>query len=275
MLTNECTVVTAYYDFDRKKHKSEEYYIWMKYLLNLPCKMVIFVGEQKTNDIVKSYRKSFDNTTKIILLPVEELYCYKMMDYWNKDYHRDHEKFRHDPFLYLIWNEKTNFLKRTKDMNPFDTEFLCWTDIGIIRDQYVAQNIQNFPSSKMLSICDKSKAHLLLINPFTQEEYSSVVDASEEFRHKNRIGAGVILCHFDIVDKFHSLYYKMLHRFMELNLFAGKDQSIVNCLYLLNKDFINLIHPINSPIDHWFYMMHYLSDSYFENTYIIEQQPCV
>lgn len=270
MLKNECTVVTAYYDFSKKKHSSNTYYKWMKTFLSLPCKMIIYVGSQDIYDIVKTYRSSFESSTKVILLPLEELYCYQMMDYWEKDYTRDHEKY-HSPLLYIIWNEKTAFLKKAKDANPFETEFFCWADIGMVREEFYLQHIRNFPSKQMLNICDKKKVHLLSINPFTDEEYSTVTDASNCFRYyKDRIGGGVILCHCDIVDEWYDLYYKMLHRFMELNLFAGKDQSIMNCLYLClcmkNINFVNLISPIKSPIDNWFYMLHYLSDSYFEKT---------
>lgn len=264
MLHNECTVVTAFYDFKKKKFSSNNYYEWMKNFLSIPCKMIIFVGDQTIYNKVSQYRDMYKDITQIFVLPIENLHCYKMMDYWEKDYERDHERY-HDPYLYIIWNEKTAFLKKAKDMNIFETEFYCWADIGMVRNTADLYHMQNFPSTKVLNICDKRKIHLLEVNPFTEQEKASITDACEEFRYnKDRIGGGVILCHNDMVDTWYTLYYKMLSRFMELDLFAGKDQSIMNCLYMQNKNLIKLISPINSPIDPWFYMLHYFSESYYE-----------
>ena len=46
----------------------------------------------------------------------------------------DPERFRHKSVhLYWVWNEKTEFLKRTVDTNPFHSDFFAWVDIGYFR----------------------------------------------------------------------------------------------------------------------------------------------
>jgi hypothetical protein len=266
---NTATVVTAYYEFKKKKHPSDNYYKWMKNFLCIPCYMVIYTGDEESAAKIKALRPNLEDKTKVIILPFEDLHCSQYMDYWNKDYARDHERY-HDPALYIIWNEKTAFIKRARDLNPFNTEFYCWADIGMVREEYYLQFIDTFPSSKMLSIYDKNKVYLLNLYPYSDDEKLSIKDACENFRYRNNTGAGVIMCHKDMVDTWYNTYYKMLDRFMELNLFAGKDQSLINCICLINPDLVKLIRPLNSPIDVWFYMLFYFSDFYYETLRYIQ-----
>ena len=261
---HEATVVTAYYEFKKKKHPSDNYYKWMKNFLRIPCYMIVYTGDQESAQNIQAMRTGLDNRTRVIILPFEELYCSQFMDYWKRDYDRDHERY-HDPALYIIWNEKTAFIKRAKELNPFDTEFFCWADIGMVREEYYLDFIGTFPSSKMLSIYDKSKVYLLNLYPYSEIEKTEIKDACEAFRYKNNTGAGVIMCHKDMVDTWHKTYYDMLNRFMQRNLFAGKDQSLINCICLIHPDLVKLIKPLKSPIDVWFYMLFYFSDFYYDN----------
>ena len=87
-MTDECTIVTAYYEFPQKKHHSSWYDYWIKnYLQNVNSYMVIFTDE-KSSDKLLELRKNFIDKTKIIVLPVTEFYTYKFIDYWNKDHAR-------------------------------------------------------------------------------------------------------------------------------------------------------------------------------------------
>ena len=258
------TVVTAYYEFKKKKHHSDNYYKWMKFFLSINCYMIIYTGDYESAKKIKLLRRGLDDKTVVIVLPFDQLYCSQFMEYWKKDYERDHEKY-HDPALYIIWNEKTAFIKRAKDLNPFNTEFFCWTDIGMVREEYYLQFITTFPSKKMLDIYEKNKIYLLNLEPYTDNELVTIKDACEVFRYKNNTGAGVIMCHIEMVDVWYDIYYKMLSRFMEKDLFAGKDQSIINCICVINPKMIKLIRPNKSPIDPWFYMLFYFTDIYYEN----------
>ena len=117
---NECTVVPAYYAFKKKKHPSDNYYKWMRNFLKLNSYMMIYTGDQESASKILEMRKGLEDKTKVVVLPFEDLYCSRFMDYWKKDYERDHETY-HDPALYIIWNEKTAFIKRAKESNPFGT----------------------------------------------------------------------------------------------------------------------------------------------------------
>jgi hypothetical protein len=266
---NTGTVVTAYYEFKKKKHPSDNYFLWMKNFLKIDCYMLIYTGDEECAEKIKAMRTGLEGKTHVVVLPFENLHCSQYMDYWQKDYVRDHERY-HDPALYIIWNEKTAFIKRGKDLNPFNTEFFCWADIGMVREEGYLKYINTFPSSAMLSKHDKTKVYLLYLNPFTNEEKETINDASEAFRYTNRVGGGVIMCHKDLVDTWYETYYGMLNRFFEKDLFAGKDQSILNCLSIIRCDLIKLIVPYHAPFDHWFYMLYYFSDDYYHRFSMIQ-----
>ena len=174
------------------------------------------------------------------------------MDYWNRDYERDIEKEYHNQNLYIIWNEKTNFMKKAMDLNHFNTDFYCWTDIGMIRDKRTLEYIKTFPSSNMLSIIDKTKVYLLNVKIF--------------FKNLTHyIGGGFIMCHRDTIDIWFNNYYSMLNYFMKQDLFAGKDQNIMNVIYDNFPEIIKLIEPLEPPFNHWFYMLFYFTDIYYNN----------
>ena len=93
-----------------------------------------------------------------------------------------------DIFLYMIWSEKSHFLKRglglglAIELNPFQNEHLLWVDIGCFRvpnTQYI-----DWPNHSKMVAVDKSKVLMLLVEPFTREELESI--SLPLFQYKNR-----------------------------------------------------------------------------------------
>jgi hypothetical protein len=78
---NTATVVTAYYEFKKKKHPSDNYYKWMKNFLSIPCYMVIYTGDEESAAKIKALRPNLEDKTKVIILPFEDLHCSQYMDY--------------------------------------------------------------------------------------------------------------------------------------------------------------------------------------------------
>jgi len=262
-----CTLVTAFYNFSHKKHSNNNYATWIKnFLENTNAFMVIYTDSNETAQFLAQYRKNFVEKTKIIVEDVKHLYCHQYYDYWTKDLQRDHEKSYHNQELYIIWNEKTMFMYKAYILNYFKTDFYAWVDIGMVREQRYLELLESFPSPNRLASLKKDKAYILLIQAFTHEEIN-VQTPSEIFRYKDRIGGGMILCHQDVIEKWTSEYYKMMRSFMEADMFAGKDQSIMANLFVKYKsDLIEIVIP--KPIDFtvmdnvWFHMLYFLSDKY-------------
>ena len=261
VIKNECTVVTAYFDFPIKKHTSDSYFDWIiNFLPNTDAYMVIFTDDKSYNKIY-DLRKKYIEKTKIIKMNLSDFYCYKYMDYWNKDFARDHENGHHHQYLYMIWNEKSNFLNISIDDNPFDTEFYMWCDIGMVRDKNCVKYISSFPNKNIMKDLNKNKVYLLNITPFSKDDLK-INSSTELFRYQNdsvRIGGGAIFGEASVLKIWIKCYYEMLEEFMSNNFFSGKDQSVMTCVYLKYRDLIELVRPTKSPFNHWFYMLHFLS----------------
>lgn len=254
----QCTIVTAYYDFPYKKHSSNLYSTWIKrFFSNIKANIVVFTDEKSSN-VLKNVIEDMNNI-RIIIFPISQFYTARFFSYWQKDFQRDHERY-HNPNLYMVWNEKTMFIQRAMKMNLFNTEYYAWTDIGIMRDDKHIPYISNYPNPTIIQTLKKDKVYLLNIDDFTEDDLRET-EATERFMKCNRIGAGVIFGHKTILEKWTHFYYDMLNDFMSNDFFTGKEQSIMACVYLKHREsLIELIKPIESPIDPWFYMLYYLGN---------------
>src|SRR5436309_806995 len=126
------TIVTAYYRFKKSKYSHQVYLDWMDNMLEIHTPMVIFTNEASKKYVIER-RVGLTHLTKIIILEQSEWLTYKYISQWEKHYELDHEKY-HNVDLYMIWNEKSNFLKRAIELNQFNTEYFIWCDIGCFRD---------------------------------------------------------------------------------------------------------------------------------------------
>jgi len=261
---SDITLITAFFSFNENKYNDDELYKqWMKnLLLNVNKNMVIYTDE-KNKDFISSLRKKHENT-KIIIMKIEDFHMYKYIDYLNKDLDRDYEKKYHNINLYMIWNEKLNFILKTINENPFNTDYFCWCDIGYVRNPlYISLYLENFPNIKNLT---ENKIYMLNIDyNFTNDDF--IDPYNEKYRYiSNIIGGGFIIGHKENLLKMANIYYnEILIDYMKLNKFIGKDQTLYVSLYLKYPDLIKLIkgtndnHTIPYSELKWFYFLKYLS----------------
>ena len=152
------------------------------------------------------------------------------------------------------------FIQRAINMNLFNTDYYAWTDIGMVRNENQIPYINNYPNPKIIQTLKNDKVYLLNIEDFTPEDLMET-NATERFRKCNRIGGGVIFGHKKVLTQWTKIFYDMMGTFMKNDLFAGKDQSIMACVYLkYREELIELVKPSESPIDPWFYMLYYLGN---------------
>lgn len=253
------TIVTAYIEIPKKKFPSHIYYRWItNYMLLIKATpLIIYTNSQQIKQIILNLRKDYLDTTIIIDVSIQDLYCYKYIDYFNKDFERDLERY-HDPLLYLIWNNKTAFIYDAYKKNLFDSIFYLWTDIGMIRDEITYNTLEKIFLSSDINKIDKNTIHLLEVEKFNLSELNYTFDEPYKFK-ENRCGGGVILCSKHNIELWFNKYYEMLEKFIKYDIFAGKDQNILNNLYIKNKNLIKLVEPNNTPFDKWFYMLYFIS----------------
>lgn len=258
-MSNNCTVITAFFDFDVKKHSTSNYYYWIiDYLPNINAPMVIFTDD-KSIDFISYLRSNFKDKTLIIPLKKEDFFVYKYLSYWEKDILRDHERNWHNIDLYMVWNEKLKFVDRAIDLNHFNTEYFMWTDIGMIREEYYKNIIKTFPNPEKIEKLKKDKLYLLNIMNFLKEEDYNIQLPTEKYRYTNCIGAGLMYGHKDIFKISINNYYNILEEMMQCNFFTGKEQSVLINLCLKYRDTIELVIPEPTSKNIWFYMLEYFA----------------
>jgi hypothetical protein len=254
------TIVTAYFQLEKSKHTHDKYLEWMQNMLIIQSPMVIFCDKDSVHliEAIRNQDKDLDSKypTKIIVMDFTEFYNYKYMQLFITQYNeKDHEKYHH-PELYLIWNEKTHFLKTAAEWNPFHTEYFLWTDIGCFREkntQFIHwPNTSKIPADKML---------LLTIFPFTKEEYDcETLDSIPDFQYsEGNICAAIFGGTTNSILQWHEKYYQMMDSFISMDRFVGKEQNIMNSMAVLYKDMVQVIHSDPNARNIWFYLQDYLA----------------
>jgi hypothetical protein len=251
------TIVTAYFELEISKASHDKYTEWMQNMLAIDNPMIIFCDSQSF-DIIQSFRSNKLDKTNIIITDFSEFYSYRYYKYFLQHYNNDLEQFRgHNILLYMIWNEKSHFLKRAIELDQFKTDYFLWVDIGCFRRPNT--EFINWPNPKRISEMPKDKVLLLSVYPFEIDELScSSKQELPPFQFKNRIGAPIFGGGKEVLIKWHTLYYDMLEYFISIDRFIGKDQSIMNSVYLLNREICELVNWKEGCTDPWFYLQDYL-----------------
>lgn len=257
-----CTIVTCYYRFP-SKHSYEEYDAWMhNFLTHVHSNIVIFCDEDWVEHLAH-LRQGFEDKTRIIVYKWNEMRCATkdMLTYWHKDWERDTERAYHNPLLYTLWNEKTEMVRQTIDMNPFKSEFFCWCDIGCFRDSGdMHRYVNGWPSPSFLASACKDKIYLLNIEPFVGDDLQIQSNGlTRTFEGKNRIGGTIFFGHRVAWNTWHTKYYDTLRRYTECDYFAGKDQNIMATMVALYPSLVHLVTPSRRAEDGdpWFYLQRY------------------
>lgn len=251
------TIVTCYFKLNKSKAPHENYLIWMSNMLSNNNSMIIFC-DAASKSTIEEMRCFHKEKTLIVETEFSDFYCYQYSRQFVEHTVLDTELDRgHNMFLYMIWNEKTNFLKRAIELNPFKTDYFLWTDIGCFRETNT--EYLNWPNPKRISEMPKDKVLLLSIAHFTEYELlTSSFDEIPSFQYENRISAPIFGGYKDVLLKWHKKYYEMLEYFILREQFIGKDQSIMNCVYLLNRDMCDLVFWKRDCKNPWFYLQAYL-----------------
>jgi hypothetical protein len=251
------TIVTGYFKLNVSKASDSKYKEWMKNMLIIDNPMVIFC-DKETREFIEELRIDKKDKTVVIIINIKDFYSYKYVNEYINNYKIDKEQsVGHSPILYMIWSEKSNFLKRAIELNHFNTDYFLWVDIGCFRRTNI--DYLNWPNPSRISKMNKNKVLLLSVVPFTSSELNCFnKEDLPLFQFTNRIGGTIFGGGKEILLKWHDLYYEMVEYFISINRFIGKDQSIMNSVYLLNREICDLINWEPDCQDPWFYIQDYL-----------------
>jgi hypothetical protein len=252
------TIVTGYFHLDKAKKSHSVYQGWMSNFLMINSSMVIFCDKASYAFIAKRRCDKVDKTV-IIITSIEDFYTNKYRTSYEEHFKKDREAkefgghVSHSVPLYMIWGEKLHFVKRAIDMNPFRSEYFFWLDIGMIRKpntKYV-----QWPNAARIAATDKTKVQLVPIVPFTEEELAVATKQDlPSFQFVDRIG-GTFAGGAAPLLRYHDLFYDMLEHFVRIDRFIGKDQSIMNSVYLMNRSMFEFISCEEGCENKWFALL--------------------
>ncbi len=250
------TIVTAYFNIPKSKANHETYKGWMKNMLAIQNRMVIFC-DASSMTLIRELRKGNPCPTIILETKFEEFHCYKYVDIFRAQHAIDHEKKIHSVELYLIWNEKSHFLKRAATevekmfREPHNDKFV-WCDIGCFRTPNTRflkwPDATKIPDDKML---------LLEVDPLNQQDNVKDIKFLHDLTKRNHIGGGIFAGSSSAILKWHDAYYTMLERLYSMGRFVGKDQTIMSSIYIDQPDMCVCV-TCPRGIYEWFYLQEYL-----------------
>ena len=239
------TLVSAYFQM-KSKFPVNRYEMWIRNFMKIKSNKLIFTDKESIGSIVK-----FDTGNTIyVVMKKEEFLVTKYDQEWKYNKTIDHEKY-HTEDLYKVWAEKTNFLSRAIEMNPYNTEYFVWCDIGCFRKPKRMREFLYWPNTKNM---DK-KVTFLQLRDFLPKELENLDVIDDRFRYNIRNGGGIIAGHRDYLRRWHDIYYGTLEEFFAKKKFAGKDQCVFAYCILRNPDVCQFVRvPGNYVHDEWFYL---------------------
>jgi hypothetical protein len=232
-----CTLVTAYYPIPSKASQST-YLSWAMNYMTLESPIVLFT----TPELELTFKLMRGNKPlRIIIIPFEELSMWKKYESTWKTHHAlDPEKHYHSPELYAIWAQKSSFVHDAWKLNPFNTQYFFWCDIGAFRGPVPESVCRTFPMIRYL--------------PDDRILMSSIRRFQGEGKGDQLVG-GLWGGSGTGCYRWHLAYCDMLSKYIRDGRFAGKDQTVMMSAYLADNSLAYIVYPGHDVIvnDAWQY----------------------
>lgn len=210
------TVFTLYYRLAKSKHKSKSYETWSNNFFKIISSPVVVFTDFKSLpsflNITKNLNKSAtfyvtNNVWNIMSILEKSRNKHYIEKYKTIQYKLDPEKRKHSPELYAIWNLKHFIGNLVAQLNPYESRFFIYTDIGGWR----SGNFENWPS------IDFAKNVSFYLNDTCL--YNQV--------YSGTIGGGFFAGSKTALEKVSEKFYEIHDKWFERNTFVGKDQNIM------------------------------------------------
>ena len=194
-------------------------------------------------------RKDHMHRTQIITMYLNETLMFREYgeNFWIQQHNIDPERKIHkDYYVYVIWNEKLEFLQKAVTRNYFQSSYFAWIDIGYFRTKHY-NNMELL--KKIPNTFPRQKVVFLNLKDF--------VTKSQNPTNSDYVAAGFIGGYADALYEYHRYYYKTLHQ--NKNKFIGKEQTWMSVVCQREKKkFAFFIDARKSKKDPWFYMSEYI-----------------
>lgn len=237
------TITTCLYDIRKKEHSTchnistmNNYLELSRHMLSVRLPMVVFTDEEEIVDHVYKTRLEYGllDKTLIISLPFEHTFFYKDLEILKQRMEEFHiinwNQEKDTPLYVLLNNNKFDFLKRSMEINPFQTDFFLWMDMGI-------QHCTKATEKEWLEISDtwppfiqqdRDHIHQLRIHTVTKPDDMSWKDYFRMIYH--HVGGGLFGGHKDRVEEYIRLFQDQWHKILYEENWWQLDEAVMTIL---------------------------------------------
>lgn len=173
----------------------------------------------------------------------------------------DPEKRIHSPELYAIWNLKTYLLDKVARLNPYKSNFFIYTDSGAWRNKV----FPNWPDIEFVKTLETKLDNRILYGQVAEPQKFFL---SEKFPIKKNFIEGTFFAGTaKAIRKIYEHYYDLHDEWLDLGLFIGKDQTLMNELtnarakYDIARLKANNLN-CKQTYDVWFFYQYYFAQPY-------------
>jgi hypothetical protein len=239
LFKSNATIVTAFYE-GPSKHTTSQYEDWAKNLFSLEDPIIIFTTPSFA-PFVQEHRHMHNamHKTKIVLLDLNKTDTVNMFDleFWKEQHSKDPDKERHKSYhVYWVWLSKLEFVRRAIEMNPFQSEFFAWVDVGYFRTKtWVGKKfLQHRPNALQ-------KDQVLML----------------DHHHVGHVGAGFIGGYSKGLLRYNKIFYDHLKK-RQHTKFIGREEPMLDEACLVEHNLCLLATPGKKYERRWVYMAPFL-----------------
>lgn len=239
LFKSNATIVTAFYE-GPSKHTTSQYEDWAKNLFSLEDPIIIFTTPSFA-PFVQEHRHMHNamHKTKIVLLDLNKTDTVNMFDleFWKEQHSKDPDKERHKSYhVYWVWLSKLEFVRRAIEMNPFQSEFFAWVDVGYFRTKtWVGKKfLQHRPNALQ-------KDQVLML----------------DHHHVGHVGAGFIGGYSKGLLRYNKIFYDHLKK-RQHTKFIGREEPMLDEACLVEHNLCLLATPGKKYGRRWVYMAPFL-----------------
>ena len=265
-----CTLVTAFYPI-RSKFPTQQYLEWARHFLSLEAPIVLFTEEH----LIPTFEamRASHQPLRIITQPFSklEMWSGEFPDFWRKQHalnpeghiqcHSNGHVCQQTSELYAVWAQKATFVEQAIRLNPFQTDYFFWCDIGAFRTPPSEPIRQRFPESKWLP---RGRILLHALSPLTAEDKMCRPDGiygplmTSESKPVRLVG-GLWGGDREGCLAWKEAYSAMLDKYRSSERYAGNDQMVMLSTIICNPSLAMVVRTTRHDVNQWFFLEYLLS----------------
>ncbi|KAJ7075871.1 hypothetical protein B0H15DRAFT_916511 [Mycena belliarum] len=244
-------LVSAFFPLAKSKHTLRDYEMWLSQFLKPISTDIYFYAPPEMEALVRKCRGDLPITINTTFAsPFDVAPLNGTRERYDAMHVHDRERGRHSPELYAVWNAKPYFLDaavKTLTQAGKDYDFAFWNDAGSFR---AAHKYAGWPDpARVREVWDEGsslsgeKAEDLVFFPLAGIPDTSFKFWTQDFGPvDNEISEGSFFGGAPrAIAWWRSTFYAYHDHYLALDIFVGKDQTLINALFLLFPSrFINV-----------------------------------